>query len=211
MLKITFKKKPVNKNLTKHFAKNNPIANIAAVHEAGHAAMSLILDLKLEYVDIQYFKDRGGITSYYCQDDNAGADFLILLAGTAAERLLLKSSCQEGYQDDLNQFLELTSKDAINPGIRVCKFILRKYKKGIKALSKALLKHGRLEGDEAKVIFWTAHYGVKNKKKLDDKLKCLDKEITKLAYYVFVIAFTIGVVISSAAYWYHYYMNHINQ
>lgn len=125
-----------------------------ATHEAGHAAMALILGSRLHYVTIVPRRVRGGFHSGHAsvRPLSHAQDILGAVAGSVAESIRFKRKINLEDED-----LKCASRYVNATGVRMfCRSaagLLRMHWPGVVAIATGLEERGRLDGEEASEVF----------------------------------------------------------
>jgi len=128
-----------------------------ATHEAGHAAMALIVGSRLNYVTIVPRRVRGG---FHCGHASVrpfshAQDILGAVAGAVAESIRFKRKINLEDED-----LACASQHVTPVGVRMfCRSaagLLRMHWPGVVAIAAGLEGRGRLDGEEARDVFMCA-------------------------------------------------------
>ena len=153
---------------------DNAPYRIRAYHEAGHAVMVLVLDVKLSVCRCFDAFDKNGIGGRvrHVKIREPSSQALVCLAGYAAEGLYRKRPHQivmmrngrRCFRDnsDVRAAVKCFTKSPIWDELvravwREARRILKFYWKAVRAIAGGLIKYKKLTGRQAKAIFEAAH------------------------------------------------------
>ncbi len=142
--------------LPNHLERHGSSVREVAIHEAGHAAMAIILGDRIHWVTIKERATKTHVVSGGATHSYGGASpstvVLVAVAGAAAERLRFKRRMAPDFADRA-QALGSVSERGLGPFGRVATSLLRLHWPGVLAIAALLEERGTVRGKDALMAF----------------------------------------------------------
>ena len=149
---------PPMRRVREHYHRQGLGLRRTAVHEAGHAAMAILLGCRLDRVSVRERVGGHLIESgrAFTLSRTPSAHVLVMVAGAAAERIYFGDGTQPTF-DDLREAQKVAqAPQGVVLFGRAAKELLRLHWAGVMAIALALEEHATLQGSEARDAFYEA-------------------------------------------------------